>query len=90
MDISALNQQFHSGGYSFSIFNSPPGHRWMGLVHSVDEMVFLLDGCAIITVASFAHCLDIGEKLIIPAYEIHDVITDDEIGCLWAYGYKHP
>lgn len=88
IDIGDLERQFAERGYSFGIFTDPPGQEWLGFVHDVDEIVVPLDGSVTITVAGIVHRPAPGEEIFIPANAVHDVVTGDDAGSRWAYGYK--
>jgi len=60
----------------------------MEFVHTVDKIVVPLEGRVTITVAGIVRHPEIGEEVFISAHAVHDVITGDETGSHWAYGYK--
>ncbi len=88
VDLSTLERDFRSRGYSFDIFVDPPGQEWLGFVHRVDEIVVPLEGQVTIVVDGVRHKPAIGEEVFIPAQARHDVITSAGAGSRWAYGYK--
>lgn len=88
IDLSQLQNNFAERGYSFDIFIDPPGQRWIGFTHPVDEIVVPLEGSVILTVDGVKHRPAIGEEVFIPAHALHDVITSEDAGSRWAYGYR--
>ncbi|OUR75430.1 hypothetical protein A9Q83_18625 [Alphaproteobacteria bacterium 46_93_T64] len=89
IEITKLKQEFHERGYSFDIFEDVPGQRWMGFIHSVDEIVVPLEGNVTINVNGVEYKTSVGDEVFIPAHTVHDVITSNEAGSRWAYGYKN-
>jgi mannose-6-phosphate isomerase-like protein (cupin superfamily) len=88
LDLVAVRQNFEQRGYSFDIFVDPPGQKWMGFVHAVDEIVVPIEGRVTLYVAGERFDPAIGEEVFIPAHALHDVITSYDGGSRWAYGYK--
>lgn len=88
MNSEALKQDFINRGYSFDIFIDPPGQRWMGFTHTVDEIVVVLEGEVTLTVNGIDHTPKVGEEVFIPAHALHDVVTSNTSGSRWAYGYR--
>ncbi len=87
-DLAVLERRFAERGYSFGIFVDPPGQEWLGFVHDVDEIVVPLEGSVTITVAGKVRRPTVGEEVFIPANAVHDVVTDNDGGSRWAYGYR--
>lgn len=87
-DIEALRRNFYERGYSFDIFVDPPGRKWIGFVHPVDEIVVPLQGSVTIRVGATTHHPAVGEEVFIPAGAVHDVVTATRNGSRWAYGYN--
>ena len=88
MDEAALKRDFQSRGFSFDIFIDPPGQRWLGFVHQVDEIVVPLEGRVTIYVDGIRHDPAVGQEVFIPAQSPHDVITSEDRPSRWAYGYR--
>jgi len=88
MDLTVLRKGFEQRGYSFDIFVDPPGQRWLGFVHVVDEIVVPIEGCVTLYISGERFDPAIGEEVFIPAHALHDVITSDDRGSRWAFGYK--
>ncbi len=88
LDLKDLEADFRRRGYSFDIFVDPPGRQWLGFVHSVDEIVVPLQGRVTITVDGVVNEPGLGEEVFIPARARHDVVTSDDGGSRWAYGYR--
>lgn len=88
VDIIALKKSFKDRDYSFDIFIDPPAQEWLNFVHSVDEIVVLLEGNITLIVDGKEFQPEIGDEVFIPANARHDVITSQESGSRWAFGYK--
>ena len=88
IDLAVLRKGFEQRGYSFDIFSDPPGQRWLGFVHAVDEIVVPIEGRVTLYVRGERFDPDVGDEVFIPAHALHDVITSDDSGSRWAFGYK--
>ncbi|WP_051333352.1 cupin domain-containing protein [Aliagarivorans marinus] len=89
LDMVKLEKEFLQRGYSFGIFEDPPGQQWLDFVHSVDELLVVLEGDLVVVIDGI-HCYpEVGEEVFIPANSNHDVITGPNSGSRWAYGYRH-
>ena len=83
-----IKQNWNSRGYTFGIFKDPPGHVWADFVHKTDELVVLAEGEIEIEIEGMSKRSQIGEKVFIPAHDLHTVRNVRSMGNVWYYGYK--
>ena len=43
-DRTLIAADWHSRGFSCDLWTDPPGQRWEGFTHDVDELVLVLEG----------------------------------------------
>ncbi|MEM1044639.1 MAG: cupin domain-containing protein [Pseudomonadota bacterium] len=74
-------------GFSFGVFNDPPGQIWADFVHDMDEFVVVAEGVIEIDVAGERARCGPGDLVRIPAGARHTLITLRSSGSVWFYGY---
>ena len=74
MNFDQIKQDWHSRGFSFSVFREPPSQVWADFVHRTDELVVLAEGEIEVEIEGKAERFQIGGMVFIPAKEIWKII----------------
>ena len=76
-------------GFSFGVFNDPPGQEWNDFRHNTDEYVVVAKGELEIRVGDECKRADPGDRVRIPRGVTHSLKTISADGSTWFYGYGH-
>lgn len=82
-----IERKWAVDGYSCELWVDPPGQRWEGYVHEVDEKVFMLSGKMELEVGGRKKVLEPGDEAFIPARAAHSVRNVGGTEARWLYGY---
>jgi mannose-6-phosphate isomerase-like protein (cupin superfamily) len=85
MEIKNL---WRSRGFSCDLWTDPPGQEWVDYVHSVDELLMLMEGELEMEMQGRRFRPAIGEEVFIPANISHTVRNVGGTTARWLYGYK--
>lgn len=88
MEIDALRESWRARGYSCDEWVDPPGKRWEGYVHEVDELLMVREGLLEFEMRGVKRCLAPGEEVFIPAREVHSIRNVGDTRARWFYGYQ--
>ncbi|RMF87803.1 MAG: cupin domain-containing protein [Nitrospirae bacterium] len=88
VDEAAVQADWEGRGFSFGVWQDPPGQRWEGYVHEVDELVMVVEGEVEFEVGGELHRPAPGEELFIPAGVVHSVRNRGATPSRWLYGYR--
>jgi quercetin dioxygenase-like cupin family protein len=88
LDRKAIAQAWAGRGFSCDLWVDPPGQRWEDFVHSMDEMVLVVEGEMEFEVGGNLHHPRIGDELLIPAGTRHSVRNIGSSTGRWLYGYR--
>lgn len=86
---AAVEQEWRSRGFSFGVFQDPPGQEWNDFVHTTDEYVIVATGALTISVGSETAQCETGDMVWIPKGTLHSLKTTSPDGSVWLYGYGH-
>ena len=89
MDIASITQDWEARGFSCDIWTDPPGQVWKEYVHSVDELVMLIDGEIEVSFDGKILRPSVGEEIFIPARVSHTIINIGDVTNHWFYGYRN-
>jgi len=89
VDIGQVEAAWRTRGFSFGVWVDPPGQRWEGYVHEVNELVMVVEGEVEFEVGGEIHRPEAGEELFIPAGVVHAVRNVGATTSRWLYGYHH-
>ena len=89
MHQEKIRENWESRGFSFGVFNDPPGQVWADFVHRTDEIVVLAGGDIEIEIEGKSQQPQIGEEVFIPANAIHTVRNIGKTNNVWYFGYKN-
>jgi mannose-6-phosphate isomerase-like protein (cupin superfamily) len=84
-----IAKNWRERGFSCDLWIDPPGQMWEGYVHTVDEVVMVLEGHMEFEVDGLVHHPAVGEELVIPANVIHSVRNLGVRTAQWLYGYRN-
>jgi quercetin dioxygenase-like cupin family protein len=88
VDQHQIAQDWKKRGYSCDLWTDPPGQVWEDFVHSVDELVCLVDGRIELEIEGKIIRPESGEEIFIPAHAMHSVSNIGGTTTHWLYGYK--
>lgn len=74
-------------GFSFAIFEDPPGQVWADFVHRTDEFVVVAEGSVEIEIDGERARCGPGDLALIPAGARHTLRTSPDGPSQWFYGY---
>jgi quercetin dioxygenase-like cupin family protein len=74
-------------GYGCSAFSDPPGREWKDFVHASNELVTVVEGRLMITIAGEALIAEPGDEVFIPRGALHSVKNLHDATTRWLYGY---
>jgi mannose-6-phosphate isomerase-like protein (cupin superfamily) len=83
-----IENLWRSRGFSCDLWTDPPGQEWIDYVHSVDEVVMLMEGELEMEMQGRRFRPEIGEEVFIPANVSHTVRNVGGTTARWLYGYK--
>ena len=89
MDIEQVRQDWRTRGFSCDLWTDPPGRMWKNYVHSVDELLMVVDGVLELKVAGNPIHPKSGEEVFIPAKARHTVRNVGGTTARWLYGYRN-
>jgi cupin 2 domain-containing protein len=88
LDLKQIEQDWKSRGFSFGIWEDPPGQVWEDYVHDTDELFMVIEGKVELEMKGHKGCPAIGKEVLIPAKERHSVRNLNHSGpARWLYGY---
>jgi quercetin dioxygenase-like cupin family protein len=88
VDRSQIDQNWRSRGFSCDVWVDPPGQVWEDYVHSVDELLMVLEGELELELQGRTWRPEAGEEVFIPAQAVHSVRNVGGTTARWLYGYK--
>ena len=88
-DRRAIERDWRDRGFSCGLWVDPPGQVWEDYVHSVDELVLVLQGNLEVEVGGQTRRLSVGDELFIPAHQSHTVRNVGGNEARWLYGYRN-
>jgi cupin 2 domain-containing protein len=87
VDFSKIEADWRHQGFSFGIFNDPPGQQWNDFTHQSDEYVLVAEGRLRIDVGQQTAVCEAGDLVRIPLNVRHSLQTLSPGGSVWLYGY---
>ncbi len=84
-----IEERWKAKGFSCDLWLDPPGQRWEGYVHDVDELIYMLHGQMELEVSGEKKILNSRDEAYIPARVIHSVRNIGKTETRWLYGYKN-
>ena len=89
MERNKIQVEWKDRGYTFGVYNDPPGHRWENYVHESDELFMVAEGKVEVQLGKKKWSPKVGEEILIPAGQKHSVRNVGRMTSKWFYGYKH-
>lgn len=87
-DRRAIERDWRGRGFNCRLWVDPLGQVWEDYVHSVDELVLVLQGTLEVEVGGQTRRLSAGDELFISAHQSHTVRNVGESEARWLYGYR--
>ncbi len=87
-DMNQVAEAWRRRGFSCDLWTDPPGQRWEGFVHGVDELVMVLEGEMEFELEGRVYRPQPGEELFIPAGVVHSARNIGRRTARWLYGYR--
>ena len=88
LSLAQVEQDWLSRGFSCGIWVDPPGQVWEDYVHSMDELLMVLEGDLKVEMQGRAVRLKEGGEVLIRANVRHTVRNEGGTTARWLYGYK--
>jgi mannose-6-phosphate isomerase-like protein (cupin superfamily) len=88
MKVEDVRESWRLRDFSCDEWVDPPGKRWEGYVHEVDELLMVVEGHLELEMGGKKLRLALGEEVFIPAREVHSVRNVGGTVSRWLYGYK--
>jgi len=88
LSLAQVEQDWHSQGFSCGLWVDPPGQVWEDYVHSMDELLMVLEGELELEMQGRIFRPNQGEEVLIPAEVRHTVRNVGGTTARWLYGYK--
>jgi len=88
MDKPAIKEDWQARGFSCDVWTDPPGVVWQDYVHTVDELLMLIDGEIEVRFGGKVLRPEIGDEIFIPANVSHTVVNVGSVTNHWFYGYR--
>lgn len=88
LDQESVERSWRERGFSFGVWNDPPGKVWHDFVHDTDELFMVVEGNVELDIAGLMRRPEIGEEILIPAHTVHTVRNAGDTKSRWLYGYK--
>ena len=82
-----VSHSWRERGYSCDVFVDPPGREWNDFVHSTNELVTIIDGQLMLTIAGEELIIEPGDEVFIPKGVCHSVKNIHHATTRWLYGY---
>ena len=83
-----IEHLWQSRGFSCDLWTDPPGQEWIDYIHSVDELLMLMEGELEMEMQGRRFRPKLGEEVFIPANVSHTVRNVGGTTARWLYGYK--
>lgn len=87
VDTGRVRADWEAEGFSFGVFNDPPGQAWNDFTHRTDEYVVVVEGELEIRVGGERARARPGDRVRIPRGMSHSLKTVSPDGSTWLYGY---
>jgi mannose-6-phosphate isomerase-like protein (cupin superfamily) len=88
VERSEVEKNWRARGFSCDLWVDPPGQVWKDYIHSVDELLMVLEGEVELEMQGKTFRPKIGEEVLIPARTLHTVRNVGGTTSRWLYGYK--
>ncbi len=82
-----VSQDWNQRGYSCGLFIDPPGREWNDFVHSMNEVVIVMEGQLRMTIEETDLIAEPGDEIFIPQGANHSVKNIHSGITIWLYGY---
>lgn len=90
MDEKHIKEEWIRRGFSFGVWEDPPGQIWRDFVHDEDELFMCIEGTVKLTVDGKKIIPTLWEEVFIASGSLHTVENIGKSDCRWLYGYKKP
>jgi len=87
-DENQIRKSWNSRGFSFGIWQDPPGQVWSDFTHEVDELFMGVEGEVELIIGGHLMHPKKNQEVIIPANCKHTVKNIGTTKSCWYYGYK--
>jgi quercetin dioxygenase-like cupin family protein len=87
LDADLVRRHWAAQGFSCALWSDPPGTVWDDYVHTMDEVLMVLDGEVEIEVEGRSWQPRPGEEVHIPRGAKHSVRNKGKTASHWLYGY---
>jgi len=88
VDLDRIEEDWRARGFACGLWVDPPGQRWEGYMHGVDELVMVVEGSVELELQGEIFQPEIGQEVFIPAGAVHSVRNVGMTMSRWLYGYR--
>ncbi|MGE3536969.1 MAG: cupin domain-containing protein [Candidatus Tectimicrobiota bacterium] len=88
MEAAQIKHDWAARGFSYTLWEDPPGQVWQDFIHETDELVTLLAGAIELSFQGQTVRPQIGEEVCIPARVRHTVRNIGHVPNRWCFGYR--
>ena len=88
VDKEQISGDWEKRGFSCDLWTDPPGQVWEDFVHSVDEVILLVDGRIELEMEGEIIHPEPGREIFISANAMHSVRNIGGTTAHWLYGYQ--
>ncbi|PIQ95741.1 MAG: cupin domain-containing protein [Nitrospinae bacterium CG11_big_fil_rev_8_21_14_0_20_56_8] len=83
-----VQKVWQSRGFTCDLWTDSPGQEWIDFIHTVDELVMIVEGNLEIEMDGKTLYPKPGEEVFIPARVYHTVRNVGTSTARWLYGYR--
>ena len=87
-EIEEIKKDWERRGFTFDIWEDPPGQVWENFVHETDELVTPINVTLEVECNGVVAELKPGDEWFIPKGAVHSVRNKSSLKAYWVYGYK--
>jgi len=87
VDREEVSRSWTQRGFSCDVFTDPPGREWNDFVHSMNELVTVVEGTLLMTIDGQDFIVEPGDEVFIPKGAYHSVRNIHDATTRWLYGY---
>lgn len=88
LNLQAIQDDWQRRGFSFGLWEDPPGQVWEDYVHDSEEIFMVLEGRVELEMDGRKLKPQPGKEILIPKGRVHSVRNLGRTHSRWLYGYR--
>jgi mannose-6-phosphate isomerase-like protein (cupin superfamily) len=88
IDLRKVRGDWEHRGFTFGVWEDPPGKTWEDFSHEEDELFMVIEGDMELEINERLFHPEPGQEVFIPAKMYHSVRNLGKKECRYAYGYR--